>query len=222
MIKNNSLNQSNSLEGIIKFNIQMFDRIDSLPSSDYSHIEEVRERIFKKNLIGFCQTLKVGYGNISSREQATKNKQFVISGSQTGNIIHLSGEHYTRVLKYDLYKMSVQIQGPIEASSETLTHAGIYEGNILTKGVIHIHSKEIWNYLINNKYPSTPESAVFGTKELAIAIMEVSKELAQNKITKNSGLIVLKGHEDGVMAYGRNLFEAEVEINKIFQKTFDK
>jgi len=52
----------------------------------------------------------LGFGNISQRLDSQSN-QFIISGSQTGDIEHLSPEHYCLVVKAEPRKNRNSISG---------------------------------------------------------------------------------------------------------------
>ena len=66
-------------------------------------------------------------------------KGFLITGTQTGEIKNLNREHYTCVTDYNIEKNFIRSEGPIKASSESLTHAMIYELDPAIKVVIHVH-----------------------------------------------------------------------------------
>ena len=88
----------------------------------------------------------------------------------------------------------------IEASSEALTHAAIYDSNSEIKAIFHIHHAEIWNKMINDRSDFTAANIPYGTVEMALA--------TQNCISgKNAGVFCMHGHEDGVVIYGRSIQE---------------
>ncbi len=178
-------------EGVIKFNYNLT-KSGPLDTSDFSEIEQWRHQLFQLKLIGEYPSDKIGYGNISKRHEGST---FVISGTQTGKYSNLSGEHYTLVTSCDLNAMRVESQGPIAPSSESLTHYSFYQAVEEIHYIFHIHDHNLWNYMIENKELATSETTPYGTKEMA---MEVST-LIQNK---SQGLIVMKGHEDGIIAFG--------------------
>ncbi len=90
--------------------------------------------------------------------------------------------------------------GVIEASSEVLTHAAIYEANPKIKAIFHIHSKSIWEKMIEDKSDFTDASIPYGTLEMARATQACIKG-------KDAGVFCMHGHEDGVVIYGRTLDE---------------
>lgn len=58
----------------------------------------------------------VGYGNVSQRVppygMPKNNSNFIISGTQTGGLEHLTEKHYTKVLKYYPKENTVVYTGP--------------------------------------------------------------------------------------------------------------
>ena len=122
---------------------------------------------------------------------------------------NLSKKHYSLVKNYEINKNSVHCEGLSKASSESLTHAAIYETNMEVNAVIHIHNKCMWNKYLND-LPTTDKKAEFGTPEIALEI----KKLAN----KNSGIIIMGGHPEGIIVYGESLIIAEEIILKYFNK----
>ena len=107
--------------------------------------------------------------------------------------------------------MNLFSKGPIEPSSEALTHASIYESNKEIKAVFHIHSEKIWKKMIEYNYDFTRENTPYGTSEMASEV----RQLIGNK---SSGTIVMKGHKDGVIAYGKSLDETGALILELAKK----
>lgn len=165
-----------------------------------------RSRFYKYRLIGAYPN-GVGYGNISMRLDGS---EFMITGTATGNIPVLSEDHYTRVIEYDIQNNSLTCQGPILASSESLTHAIIYDSMASIKAVVHIHDKKLWEKLIF-KSPTTSVNIKYGTPEMAIDI----KRLLSSGCLRYSRIIVMAGHEDGLISIGRDLNEAAMAFLKL-------
>ncbi|HEX5668085.1 MAG TPA: class II aldolase/adducin family protein, partial [Chitinophagaceae bacterium] len=94
-----------------------------------------RDRMYEKRLIGVYPD-GIGFGNISQR---WKGNTFLISGTATGGFTTLNESHYSLVTHYDLGTNSVTCEGRVKASSESLTHAAIYECSATTHAVIHVH-----------------------------------------------------------------------------------
>jgi len=193
-------------EGYIKFNCTW------IPSNDIS-LNKVavlnvwREIMYKKGLIGMYPD-GVGFGNISMRYN---EKTFLISGSATGGLATLNESHYSLVTNYNLNTNSVTCVGPLKASSESLTHALIYECSEAANAVIHIHNLDLWNRFIHH-VPTSSENISYGTPEMANEIKRLFDEttLAKEKI------IVMGGHREGIISFGKDLEEAaSVLIDKL-------
>jgi len=187
-------------DGVIKYDRSNFTHTGPLDKSLWGDLELWREKLFELNLIGEYPIEKVGFGNISKIVEWQDQAHFIITGTQTGKYSNLTGEHYTLVEGYDLAQMKLQQRGPLEASSEALTHAAVYEGNRNLNAVFHIHNTIIWEEMIKHQYDSTPKDVPYGTIQMANCVGEIIK-------SKNAGLIVMKGHQDGVIAYAREMDE---------------
>lgn len=203
-------------DGVIKYDNSGFELSAPLSAEEYVEIEAWRKRLFELKLIGEYLPEKIGYGNLSMKRDyslihKTNQTQFVITGTQTGGLPDLDGNSYTRVLGYDFNTWKIKAQGPINASSEALTHAAIYMANPSEINcVFHIHNKEIWKGMIAGDYDSTAEDIPYGTIEMAEAV--------KASVTSTSGILVMKGHEDGVISYGRTLEEAGELILEVHRK----
>ena len=153
-------------EGYTKFNstwipVELFQNIEKL--------NEWREKFRSLELIGMHDG--IGYGNISIR----KYEGFIISGTKTGGIEKLTEQNYTKVINYDIDKNWLACVGKTDASSESLSHAAVYQSNKNANAVIHVHSLEMWERLIN-KIPTTSPEAEYGTPEIAREIIRLFKE----------------------------------------------
>jgi len=200
-------------EGVIKFNDRDYQVTPALSEHDLQEINPVRSQLYQLKLIGQYLEFDVGYGNISQRQDfqslcPTEKPQFIISGSQTGHLAMLNGEHYTRVVDFDINQNKISAMGPRThisgASSESLTHAAIYQCNPAIKAVIHIHSNVIWQGMLNDQLTHTPSDVPYGTPLMAQAVKEAVKD-------NTRGYLAMAGHEDGVITYGEN-FESAMEI----------
>jgi L-ribulose-5-phosphate 4-epimerase len=185
-------------KGIIKFNCTWI-KEKPLKNEWIKDINSWRNKLYDLGLIGLNRE-GIGFGNISIRYL---EDQFIISGSATGKFKRLTNKHYTKVTGYDLNKNTLTAVGPIIASSESLTHAALYEVDDEINAVIHIHHRELWNKLLYN-VPSTNGRIEYGTPEMAREIMKLFKEtnLREKKI------LVMTGHEEGIVSFGSNLDEA--------------
>jgi ribulose-5-phosphate 4-epimerase/fuculose-1-phosphate aldolase len=204
-------------DGIIKYDRTNFSQCPPLPIDEYSKLEYWRKKLYLVNLIGEYKEEKIGFGNVSliqdySKLLKTTNPQFIITATQTGKYSNLNGEHYTRILDFSINELKVQMQGPVEASSEVITHAAIYAQNSDIKAIFHVHSAAIWKLMIEENFSFTAENIPYGTLEMAKATQEcVGKS--------NFGLICMRGHADGVVAYGRTPEEAWKYLMQLYERT---
>lgn len=185
-------------EGVIKFNCNWIPG----PAPDAAVIAGLnawRDKLYALKLVGVTAD-GIGYGNMSVR---SRGNQFIITGSGTGKHKNLLPEHYTLVTAHDIGNNSLTTIGPIKASSESLTHAMIYECCNDANAVFHVHNKALWQKLLG-QLPSTGADIPYGTPELAREIQRLFIEagLAQQKI------FAMGGHEDGVIAFGSSPGEA--------------
>ena len=184
--------------GSIKFNCNW---IEAVPVEEKSIIEINRWRniLFNRKLIGVYPN-GIGYGNISIR---LTDKEFLISGTSTGHLETLTNQHYSKVIAYNNAENSVTCKGPVKASAESLTHAAVYEMDPGIQAIIHIHNKKIWDELID-RVPTTSSGVEYGTPEMALEIKRLfnSTNLIEQKI------LVMAGHEEGVISFGKDLEEA--------------
>ncbi|MEM9391149.1 MAG: class II aldolase/adducin family protein, partial [Bacteroidota bacterium] len=158
----------------------------------------------------------IGFGNISSR---LENNHFLISGSATGGITELNKDHYTVVTSYNLNQNNLTCKGPIKASSESLSHAVIYECSSSVNAVIHVHSMKLWSELLH-ALPTTNTSVAYGTPDMAIEI----KRLFEESDIEKHNTIIMGGHEEGILVFGKSMNEAGDKILELFydhKKTTD-
>lgn len=193
-------------DGYIKFNCNWI-KDKAVSPYKIAEINSWRNRLFKLGLIGVYEN-GIGFGNISIRYGEHK---FLITGSATGGIELLNENHYVVVNEYNLKQNSLGCTGPIKASSESLSHAVIYECSQKTNAVIHIHNLELWQQLLNT-LPTTNPIVPYGTPEMAEEIKQLFKEtnVLQQKV------IVMGGHKEGIITFGETMEEAgEILLNLI-------
>jgi ribulose-5-phosphate 4-epimerase/fuculose-1-phosphate aldolase len=172
----------------------------SISKNEIRELNKWREKLYQLNLIGQYDN-GIGFGNISIRH--SQPNCFIISGTQTGGIPHLTEEHYTKVTAFDWEKNCVTCVGLIAASSETLTHGVLYLANPEINAVIHVHHRQLWQQLID-RVPTTKRDCAYGTPEMAREILRISQE---NEV-KQQKIIVMGGHEEGIITFGNSLDEA--------------
>ena len=185
-------------EGYIKFNCNWILSND-IPLDKVAELNMWREIMYDKGWIGLYPD-GIGFGNISMR---CNEKTFLISGTATGGLPTLTKSHYSLVTNYNLSTNTVTCMGPVKASSESLTHALIYECSAATNAVIHIHNLDLWNRLLHHA-PTSSENISYGTAEMANEIKRLFAETA----LREEKIIVMGGHQEGIISFGRDLEEA--------------
>lgn len=186
-------------EGYIKYQCHWF-KDEPISLETLKELNQWRDQCYQLGLIGQYKN-GIGFGNLSIRH--LNPKQFIISGTQTGGLAHLTEEHYTIVTDYNWRENWLTCRGPIKASSEALTHAAIYEANPNIQGVIHIHHQELWNKLLN-KVPTTDVKIAYGTPAMAQEIIR----LCQQKDLQQQKILAMAGHEEGIITFGETLTQA--------------
>jgi ribulose-5-phosphate 4-epimerase/fuculose-1-phosphate aldolase len=181
-------------EGTIKFNSQRHDGSVTW-SPTLETLNQRRTALFDLGLIGVLPD-GVGYGNLSVR---THGLQFVITASATGAERLLRAEHYSLVESFSVKANSVQSIGSLPASSESMTHGAIYAANTAVQCVIHVHSRALFDWLLQAHWPSTPAHVPYGTSAMADAVQQLVAQATQLPV-----LFAMAGHQDGVVAYGRD------------------
>jgi len=183
-------------EGVIKFKCNWI-KTAPLNFELIKELNEWRDKLYDAKLIG--ETEGIGYGNISIRYK----NNFIISGTSTGKLPKLTAEHYTLVTGYDLDKNTLTNAGPILASSESLTHAVIYEHEKDVNAIMHVHHLELWKKLLK-MFPATGKDIEYGTPSMARAICKLFEDsnLAEEKI------FAMAGHEGGIVSFGNDPDEA--------------
>ena len=196
-------------EGVIKFE----SRWRKTPPIDDAIIPELirwRRPLYAAELIGHYEGPDVGFGNLSARAETAG--QFVISGTQTGHLPELGPEHFALVSGYDIDRNCVQCRGAVEASSESMTHASIYELDEQIRAVVHVHSTELWGGL-KDSLPATRGDVAYGTPQMAREFGRLHRE----SDFATTGIAVMTGHESGLVSTGRTVQEAAERILSVLE-----
>src|SRR5246127_494923 len=90
----------------------------------FDELNEYRRKLLRLGTIGIDRN-GVGFGNLSVRNGATS--RFYITGSGTGKLPELTPTDCARVVACDFARNWLQCEGLTVASSESLTHAAVYE-----------------------------------------------------------------------------------------------
>jgi len=188
------------MEGVVKFNCHWTQTGSVITDEPYAIMNYWREVLFNMDLIGAYEN-GIGFGNISLRIGSTN--KFFITGSATGEIPVLEPGHYVKVEGCNFNDNAVKCIGPLKASSESLTHAAIYQADHGTNAIIHVHSMELWENL-KDKVPTTLPDFEYGTTGLAMDIFRLFRE--SDVIEKR--IIVMGGDPSGMIAFGNDMDEA--------------
>jgi L-ribulose-5-phosphate 4-epimerase len=111
------------------------------------------------------------------------------------------------VSKYDISHNIVSSSGATEASSESMTHAAIYELDDKIRAVVHVHSDKLWVGL-KGVLPTTNADIAYGTPQMA---SEFARLFSETEFPQ-TGLAVMAGHDAGLISIGSNLQEATERI----------
>jgi len=181
-----------------------------IETSHWADLNRARTKLREMGLVGMTSG-GIGFGNLSVR---IKDDTFLISGTATGALPVLEPDGYCLITSFDVSSNCVVSTGPVKPSSETMTHGVIYQSCHGANCVIHIHSGQIFDGMIRDSYPATPETAAYGTPEIALAI----GKLVGHDSGKNEGSIVLAGHDEGVIIYGPTVERALSLTEELYTK----
>ena len=170
------------------------------PFEGFAELNAYRQKLLQLRLIG-VDANGIGFGNLSIREGATDN--FYITGSATGGKPELTPADCPRVVAYDFKRNWLRYEGFAIPSSESLTHAAVYEADANAGSVIHCHDSRLWAALLD-RAPTTSEGVDYGTPEMADEV----KRLFQVSDVQSRKILVMAGHKGGIVAFGKDLEEA--------------
>jgi len=196
-------------EGYIKFQCDWDQQEIRIPEDLLFSLEKERKQLYELGLIGMYPD-GIGFGNISVR---TEGRYFLITGSATGQFDKLNQSHYSLVSAYHFGGNSISCKGLTKASAESLTHAAVYEALLEVGAVVHVHCLWLWENLLDD-YPTTSEEIEYGTPEMAEAVRALATELGMS----DEKIIIMGGHQEGILAFGKNLEEATTQIIKIYNR----
>lgn len=166
---------------------------------EFDELNKYRHKLRQLGLIGMDAN-GIGFGNISVRDGA---KQFHITGSGTGGLPQLTPADCTKIVAYDFAKNWLRCEGPAIASSESLTHAAVYESEPTAGAVIHCHDAKLWAALLD-RAPTTSKTVEYGTPQMAHEV----QRLFETSEVKGKKIFVLAGHEAGIVTFGKDIAEA--------------
>jgi len=195
-------------DGYIKYTS---DRRDGLvPASvQLDALNRARTELFDLGLIGVYPN-GVGYGNLSIR---AVGDQFAITASATGATRELQREQFCLVESFSVEHNRVQSCGPLPASSESMTHGAIYAANPAVNCVIHIHSRALFDHLLQQAWPATPADVPYGTPAMARAVAQLVNTQPELPV-----LFVMAGHAEGIIAYGADVASTQALLLSMFHR----
>jgi len=166
----------------------------------FAELNRYRRKLLALGMIG-VDASGVGFGNLSIRNGATS--RFYITGSATAGISELMPTDCAKVVAYDFARNWLQCEGSTVASSESLTHAAVYESDPTARAVIHCHDMKLWAALLE-KAPTTPKRVEYGTPEMAYAV----RRLFEATDVEKRKIFVMAAHDGGLVTFGKDLQEA--------------
>jgi len=197
-------------EGYVKFNCIWQKGAIHIDQETFTQLQTARAELYALGLIGMYPD-GIGFGNLSVR--SGDNGSFFISGSATGGLTGLKESDYALVTDFHLGENTISSTGLTKASSESLTHAAVYQSLPEAGAVVHVHCLWLWEKLLND-FPSTQAEIEYGTPEMGEAV----GKLAATIKGKEEKIIIMGGHREGILAFGSSLNEATSQIINIYNR----
>jgi len=166
----------------------------------FAELNKYRRKLLDLEMMGVDGN-GIGFGNLSVRDGTSA--RFYVTGAATAGIVELTAADYAKVVAYDFAKNWLRCEGSRVASSESLTHAAVYESDPTTGAVIHCHDINLWAALLD-KAPTTPKRVEYGTAEMACAV----ERLFEITDVKTRKIFVMAAHDGGLVTFGKNLQDA--------------
>jgi ribulose-5-phosphate 4-epimerase/fuculose-1-phosphate aldolase len=114
----------------------------------------------------------------------------------------LSEKDVAVVEQFNIQANHLSAYGQVKPSSESMTHGVCFQTFDDIGSVIHVHSPDIWHAIDELALPFTAQSIPYGTPQMAQAVIEL---LQANHQDKQATIFAMKGHEDGIVAVGKDL-----------------
>jgi hypothetical protein len=203
-------------EGIVKFNFSHKQK-ESITKKEIEPLNNIRKQLREWSLLGVYpadhpKNPKTGYGNISKRVSNNK-RRFIITGTQTSDKKKLTVEDYCRIISYSIKKGTVDSEGLSMPSSETLTHAAVYDAQSDINFVCHVHNKIIWKNYKELELKTIPKEATFGSLKLAKEIRKFYQEHDGTEV------VIMLGHEEGILLGSKKKEDILDELQVLLMKT---
>jgi hypothetical protein len=204
---------SSHREGVIRFDV----RHSGAPLDEREFGETARTLAAWREILAHLRLLGVdparyeglGYGNVSARVGpfggvARGRRRFLVTGTQTAGLAHATLREFCLVEAWDVERNQVTSSGLVPPSSESLTHAALYDASPATRVVLHAHAPDLWRQARALGIPVTDAGAANGTPAMA---REVARLYRQGTLA-STRIAAMGGHEDGVIVLGGSAEEA--------------
>ena len=185
--------------GVVKFHYESTG-IELASFAGFEELNVARQELRRLGLLGVDED-GIGFGNISLRDGATD--AFYITGSGTGGGPSLGLQDYARVTAWNFQRNWLRCEGRAIASAESLTHAAVYAMAAEVRAVVHGHAHSLWRR-VRESGLSTGAAVPYGTPEMAREVQRLFRETD----VRDRKIFAMAGHEDGIVAFGRDLPEA--------------
>lgn len=192
-------------EGVIRFEADHLE--EPLPESWNSWAEPLLKwrRLFRlKGWLGQSPDRYGGYGfgNLSVRLP----QGFLITGSQTSGLRTVGIEDFVHVSNWSVEDHWVGSRGAKLPSSESLSHAILYDLTPDVRAVFHVHAPKVFRASLENpsfRLPTTATDVEAGTPEMALEISRLWHTATPKGFGGGKqGVLVMGGHPDGILVFG--------------------
>ncbi|MDX9719301.1 MAG: class II aldolase/adducin family protein [Myxococcota bacterium] len=199
-------------EGVIKF------RLEHQQSNWYREVPEYaieliawRQLLKQLGLLGQTPSRYNGlaFGNVSTRvppfSSSRAQRAFVITASNTSGEDTLEPSELVLIKHFDTAKHMACAVGLRAPSSETLSHAALYQLGAHLRWVFHIHSPLLWEAATQGRIrlPTSSPDAAYGDAAL---VQEIGRLWRQSALSEK-GIMAMGGHRDGLLLFGRSAGE---------------
>lgn len=199
-------------EGVIKYDLHY--ESGPLPQgTDLAELIAWQRIMHELRLLGRDPSRYGGlaYGNLSRR---LEDYSFVISASQTADQPRPTTDDYCLVMRWDCRGNRLVAQGPARPSSESLTHAALYDADPTIGCIIHGHAPTIWQRREALGLASSLTEVAYGTPAMAIEMDRLYREHGFH----GRGILAMGGHQDGIISFGRTCDEAGWEMVHLLRR----
>lgn len=206
-------------EGVIKFSCTHEPGVLSPSARDaVAVLSGWRRILFDLALLGRDARRYDGaaYGNVSARVGPYPGERgaraFVISGTQTSDRAVVGEADFCVVTRADVRRNHVASHGPALPSSESMTHATVYDASPTIRAILHVHCPAIFRARL--ALPETAPHVDYGTPAMAHEVARLWRTSALPDVR----VFIMRGHEDGVVAFGANVDDAGAALLKVLAR----